>query len=247
VNARPFKTWSEETAPVGTIELVAYFSSAGHPTESGLALARRLMTHFVTVAAHGGLADTYVPPTESTLSLAAEQYRRDLLAWRFEAVRVSPGIRTVLENLMQSIHVNVAPLSESRLSVPAGSELARLSSRPANFRVPPPFEYLFEPEDAEVVIDAEFAARVEDDNKRRQFVQFWESWVYVSGMRGFDDADAAFNQPGLYPSGEPESHADEVAMFMEDVSVDERAFDVLVNGFHRLHYVAAPLGRLHIY
>ena len=101
----------------------------------------------------------------------------------------------------------------------------------------PPFQYVFEADAAEVVVDVDFAIPVHDEALRNRFIYFWEAWLYVSAAGGFETEDFSRRVIKIFPSGEPDSNPDQISMFMEDVSVNERAFDVLVNGFHRLHFV----------
>jgi len=246
VSPRPFGVRYVEDGPVGILEVVVRFSRISPPNDEGLRMAQRLMNHFAVVAAHGGLSDTAVPPASSTLSLTAEEIGPEESRWKFEGVRVSPAVKVVIENLVEFIHRRVASVSQLDVIVSRNSGLARTGNALSRLRIQTPFRYVFEPQASEVVLDIEFLNEVEDSGVRDQFVRLWDSWLYVAAAGGFEDEDWA-GPVRIFPDGEPESYADEITLFMDQVSVSDTAFDVLVNGFHKLHFVAAPLKLVHVY
>lgn len=244
---RPFVVRCIETAAPGNLVVDVRFSSTTAPSDDGLSLTQRLMSHFVQVAANGGLAGFHIRPVDSTLSLVAEQIAKHACIWKFNSVQIAPSARIVLENIAHFIHLNVSSVSQLDLVIPPGSQMATVQNTTPGLFASPPFQYIFEPEAAEVIIDIDFESPVDDESLRNRFVHFWESWLYVSAVGGFESEDFSSRRITIFPSGEPESYSDQISLYMEDASVSDGAFDILVNGLHNLHFTAAPLRRLHIY
>lgn len=244
---RPFAVRCLDTLSQGTLEVSLRFSGTAILNDDALRLIQRIMHGFVQVAANGGLAGSHISPADSTLSLTTEHITADTCAWKFDDVQIAPSARIVIENIIHFFHLNVAPISQLDIAVPKGSTMVTLQDEPPGLINPLPFQYLFEADAAEVVIDIDFKSPVDNENIRNQFIRFWSSWLYVSAAGGFETEDFTFRRLSIFPAGEPESHIDQISLFMEDVSVSDRAFDVLVNGFHKLHFTTAPLSYVHIY
>lgn len=245
--ARPFAVRCLETATQETLDVAIRFSAMVTPSDDGLLLTQRLMSHFTRIAANGGLAGPSIRPVESTLSLMTAHIATDMCAWRFDNVQIAPDTRTVLENIAQFLHLNVSPVLQLDLMVPLGSRMFELQNTIPGIFPFPPFQYVFEADAAEIVIDIDFQNLVYDENIRKHFVHFWESWLYVSAAGGFETEDFSSRRISIFPAGDLESYPHQISLFMEDISINERAFDVLVNGYHRLHFTSAPLHSLHIY
>jgi hypothetical protein len=242
----PFTVSCVETAPPGTLDVSIRFPACG-PGSDGLRLTQHMMADFIRVATDGGLAGSRLQPIDSTLSLAEERIAADVCVWKFDGAQIAPGARMVLENIVQFLHLNITPVSQLDISVPFGSEMATLQNAPPKLYTPIPFQYLYEVESSEVTIDIEFKHPVEDENLRNQFAHFWESWLYISAAGGFETEDFSSRRLTIFPADEPDSRPEEITLFMDDVSVDDNAFDALVNGFHKLHFTTAPLSFLRIY
>jgi hypothetical protein len=243
---RPFTVRCLETAPPETLDVSIRFPAPG-PGGDGLRLTQHMMADFIRVAADGGLAGSRLQPIDSTLSLVEERIAADVFVWKFDGAQIAPGARMVLENIVQFLHLNMTPVSQLDISVPFGSAMATLQNSPPKLYTPIPFQYLYEVESPEVTIDIEFKNSVDDEKLRNRFVSFWESWSYISAAGGFETEDFSSRRLTIFPADEPDSRPEEITLLMDDVSVDENAFDALVNGFHKLHFTAAPLSLLRIY
>lgn len=245
--SRPFLVRCVDTAPAGELELVMRFADGAAPGDEGLRLVRHLMGQFAHIGGRGAFAGARLLPTDSSLALGAERIATDMCAWRFDEVHVAPETRMVLENLVHFIHLNVSPVTHLDFAMDAGNGMMQVQLEPPRLYVPPPFQCVVEPEAAEVVIDIDFAGEVVEEGLREQFVQLWDSWLFVAAAGGFESEDFTSRSITIFPASEADLLSDQISLFMDDVGVAEASFDALINGFHRLHYTVAPIQELHIY
>ncbi|HEY0585099.1 MAG TPA: hypothetical protein VGD52_03130 [Pseudoduganella sp.] len=245
--SRPFSIRCVDTTPAGKLALAMRFADGATPDDDGLRLVQRLMGHFVEIGGAGALSGSRITPTDSGLVLGAERIAADLCAWRFEQVHVAAETRIVLENLVHFIHLNVSPVTHLDLAMDAGNGMMQVQHEPPRLYVPPPFQCVVEPEAAEVVIDIDLAGDAVEEGLREQFVQLWDSWLFVAAAGGFESEDFTSRSVTIFPASEADSLSDRISLFMDDVGVAEASFDALINGFHRLHYTVAPIQDLHIY
>jgi len=244
---RPFVVRCVDTGPARKLEMVMRFADGTAPGDEGLRLVKHLMGQFVHIAGSGALSGVRMPPTDSSLALGAERIAPDMCAWRFDDVHVAPETRMVLENLVHFIHLNVAPVTHLDFAMDAGNGMMQVQHEPPRLYAAPPFLCVVEPEAAEVVVDIDFAGEVVEEALREQYVQLWDSWLFVAAAGGFESEDFTSRSITIFPACEAESLPDQVSLFMDDVAVAETAFDALINGFHRLHFTVAPVRELHIY
>jgi len=244
---RPFEVRCTESPTTGIIEVVVRFATGVVPSEQGLLLTQRLMAHFAQVAANGGLAGSRIRPVDSALHLASEHIAADACVWKFSGAHVAPGARIVLENVVNVLHQRVARILRLDLVVPIGSGMGTLPNMTPGLFPSLPFQCRMEAAAAELFIDIDFLNPVEDKSIRNKFISFWESWLYVAAVGAFEAEYVPTPRLLIFPAGEPESYQDTISLFMEDASISDKAFDILVNGFQKLHFTAAPLSLLHIY
>jgi hypothetical protein len=246
VITRPFIVRCFETEPAETLEVIVRFGARRLLNDEGMQLLQRLMRHLVSVGSNGGLSGSEIRPNDSTLFLASERISADICTWRLENVRIASSARLVFENIVHFVHLNVAPVSQLDLRFQPGGGMMKIPDTPLG-RFVPPFRCVIEPVAAEVVIDLEFDDALDDKNVSDQFINFWDSWLYVAAAGGFETSDFSSRIMTIFPVDEPDTGTNEISFFMDDVSVGDSAFDVLVNGFHRLHSTLASISSLHIY
>lgn len=242
---RPFAIQCFETAPASVLDVTVRFADADPPA-SGPALAHRLMRHFARVGARGGLSGAGIPPGLSTLVLRDWRLSGNLCAWRMDHVRIAPSARLVLENLIHWVHHEGAPVAQLTITVPPADPMCQPRSSPPGMFTPPPFQYEVGPVYEDVVVEVDFIEPVHDKGVWNAFARFAESWMYVAGASGFE-VGGSFSGSLAYPAAVPDSQADRITLYFDDVAADDAAFDALLNGFHYLHDHAAPVCYVDIY
>jgi hypothetical protein len=105
---------------------------------------------------------------------------------------------------------------------------------------PLPFEYTFEAESTEVMVEVDFV-KEQGPESLRSFETAWWAWLGLVQRGGFAD--------DLFPPGTMRTslsrgtgvHPHGMQFFLEDVTAGGEAFDSLVNMLHALHLQGAAI------
>ncbi|NPC87027.1 hypothetical protein HPC49_53715, partial [Pyxidicoccus fallax] len=175
-----------------------------------------------------------------------EQLPGNTWRWRFDAVRLHPTSLFILGNVLHDIHLEGPRIREALISSSLVSSRGPGPEQVLPFAYEPlPFEYDFEAEGTDVLIEVDFV-KAQDAGTLLAFEAVWWSWLGLVQRGGF--ADDLF-PPGMmrtYLARAPDFTPRGLEFFLEDVTAGGEAFDSLVNMLHALHVRGAAIGAVRV-
>jgi hypothetical protein len=235
---RPFNLSHRPMLPPTRVELVLAFEAPVAEQEHPFAP----LEYFQEVAALGGLGGESIPPTHSSLQLTGHgQLSSNTWHWRYESVRLHPSSLFILENVLHDIHLEGARIQQATISSGLLPSQRQVPEQVLPFAYEPlPFEYTFEAESTEALIEVDFL-KEQGPESLRSFEAAWWSWLGLVQRGGF--AEELF-PPGTmrtYQAKAPIISPHGLQFFLEDVTAGGEAFDSFVNILHVLHLRGATI------